>query len=195
MKTAIAEGADPTWSAEYFARRKAAGRTARGYFAETMEYTEAANTGGALATGVLYGVGFGVAKGDLISAMDVAVQTIGATLTLVKFGLLNTAGVCVAVSADVSAAMLAIGKKACPMVTPYRSPDDDYLFALALSVGTTGPALKAGPGQTVSAFQNARAGGLQPSYARLTGQSDIVVGNTYVLASSSSDQTHWAGMY
>ena len=195
MKTRERDGADLMWSAEAFTARKAAMRTARGYFAETVDGEAAANNGGAMATGTLYSASIGLTKGDLVTALDVAVQTVAAGLTLWKAALADRNGLALAVSAEQSALVTAsIGKKPLPLLANYRVTDDDLYQVFMLSVGTTGPALRGGSGQTGSGIGAARTG-FSTLYGVLNGQTDIVVGTTYVVAPSSAAQLAWAGLY
>lgn len=196
MKTAVADGADFQWSAEAFARRRAASSQGRGYLAETIEQIGATQNGAAMATGTANAVGVGLARGDLVANQDVAIQTGGSSLTLVKAALCTAAGLILAVSADFSAAAASAGKKAVPMLAGYRLTDDDFLYHVLLSVGTTGPVFRGGTGQSTSGLGGAKASGGAPAYCRATGVADLVVGQTLTLAGAgSSDMCHWAGLY
>jgi hypothetical protein len=201
MKTTIADGAARHYSAEAYARRKAAEKAAQDIMGETFDIENMTAASFALLTGRLYLTKVGVAAGDPITKMMVRCNTALSAGTLLKFGLFSVVGngsvmnaTCLVASTDQTANFASAAPKNVPLV--YTPPEDDMLFAGALFTGTTGPSLYTRMSSSLSANAPADGHTGQPrSFAySLGGQTDIATGQVFstVLADGNSIQFYAA---
>jgi hypothetical protein len=157
MKTLEREGADPRFSAEAYARRKAADIYAQGGFAQTFDMETYTAVGVAPVSGRLYLTKIGLAKGDLCS--ELLIRNNGALTagTLLKFGIcavdmngVDTRARVLGVTGDLVSAFGSAGVKTCPIATPFVINEDDLYYFATLFTGTTGPSMYARLAASVS---------------------------------------------
>lgn len=186
MKTTLAEGAARHFSAEAYARRKAAEKAAMDIMAETFDIENVTAAPLAIISGRLYLTKIGVCQGDPITKLLLRNNAAISAGTLFKIGLFRVTGdgtthsaTCLAVSADVTATFASAGAKNVPLT--YVPSEDDMLYFGALFVGTTGPALYARLAGSLSG--NTPGDGLtglaRGPFYQISAQTDIVLGQVY----------------
>ena len=125
--------------------------------------------------------------GETITSLAVDCITAGATLTLVKTGLVSTTGTLLGASADEKAQFTSTGVKACPLTTPYTPTADGAAYAvIVVTHGGTGPNLVR---MQSSVTPNAYSSNALPS-GRRTGLSDI----SALVPADSTGPAFWFGV-
>jgi len=113
---------------------------ALGYTDETGPYVSA-NASSVTISQRLYAIATYQFAGEVITNLIVACNTAGTSVTLAKLGVLSSAGVLLASSADVSGSFASAGKKVVPMTSPYTILTDGFYWRVFLNVAATGAAL------------------------------------------------------
>lgn len=107
----------------------------------------------ALTSGLVYAVLVGLKAGETITNICTLVTTGGSSLSLVKFGLYDTAGTQLAVTADVKANFAGSGVKTSALTSPYIVPSSGAYYAAVLCTHTgTGPTIPRSAALTFTAF-------------------------------------------
>lgn len=116
-------------------------RAAAGLKFETYPiWHRASNT--TLVSGTVNGVMVGLRAGEIITSMVTMVQTAATSATLVKFGIYDTAGNQLAVTADASATFNSgTGQKTVDLTSPFKVSTTGVYYAVVLAVGGTPPQL------------------------------------------------------
>ena len=169
-RTQIKDGADPRWSSDAIAARRAAIAQYDGIFAETFDRL-CQQTSTALIDGTVYYTRIGLIRGDVVTNLRIDIGGAGTGTSIAKLGLCDKNFNLLRISADLSAAVNSSGEKITPMLTtpglvasPYTCTDDDQFYAAWFAkTATTMPGAN-------RAFSFAGRG---VSVANLTGQTDI----------------------
>jgi hypothetical protein len=123
-------------------------RTARGFFAESMDakWTSGAGAG---ATGVASYVAVGLFAGEVITNMTIYLSGAGSVITISKVGVYSSTGVFLAASADQGTNWQSTGAKTIALTAPYIVPVTGVYYLAELAVGTTAPSIVRGSGGNV----------------------------------------------
>lgn len=161
---------------------------ARGLLAETID-EKACNLTSAPAAGTMVAGLVGLRSGDSVTGVAVHVTANGASVTLAKVALYDTAGGLLASSADVDSTFTSGSvprKQMTAFTSPYSVVADGAYYLAFLSVGGTSPTV-------LRANSNASAAltGESLAYAAQAGQTDVPGTATLVSASNST----WLGAY
>lgn len=174
------------------AQRYEALLAAEGYYSENFSRSSAAFANLMIA-GSIYFQSIGLLAGDIVTNINTVVQTAGATLGMVKFGLYTKAGVQLGVTADVKADFTAVGPKIEPLTAAYTVlTTDAYYAAMFCLSGTPLPQLMRGAPQN-NGFGVFAGAGISPSGIQ-TGQTDLTTPATIATAAPAAAIAWWVGV-
>lgn len=162
---------------------------AQSYFSESFP-RQALSTSSAPATGAVYFVLIGLARGDVVTNLHLLCTTLGSGFSGIgmKVGLYSKAGVLLQGSGDVSALFASTGPKVCPLSAAYTVGATDGYLAALLAVASVPPTLLRGaPGQNAS---GAFAGGVG-AYGVQNSQVDLPAPAT--VANNNGASAFWVG--
>jgi hypothetical protein len=152
----------------------------------------------ALSTGVVFGRLLGLVGGTTVTGVVLQIGTAaaGTNPTTARFGIANSAGQILAISANLNASTSwgTVGQAAFPFSAPISAPSTGGYYACWLVVGTWGTT-QVGCYRGIFPGGGAAANSGAVRWFEWTGQSDLpIVGNSLTLTNTSTP-TFYAGFY
>ena len=157
-----------------------------GCYAETFPHILCLSPSATAASQTAHGVAIGLRAGDVVTNISMQCENVGATLSLVKYGLYSKTGTRLGVTADIKASLAAAAIVTGALTSAYTVPADDVYYCVVLAVGTTMPQFQRANATTLVAVGSAP----RPHFDT-AGQADL---GTTIAVSSNGSRGYWFGI-